>query len=151
MVRFERITRDRIGQIVIAKGTITKEQLKEAFSLQRRDGGLTGEILCRLGYTTEEEIIEAVLTQYNIPYLSPDNYNIDKSATKLIPKELAIDNYLIPVDISDSFLLVIMANPFDEEVIKKIEEVSKHKVKIFIATPSQIKKAIEKYYPKEEK
>ncbi|MCK4244776.1 MAG: hypothetical protein KAX20_04030 [Candidatus Omnitrophica bacterium] len=146
MARFERISRDKIGQILIAKGIITKEQLKEVLYLQRRDGGLTGEILCRLGYTTEEEIIEAILTQYNIPYLSPDNYNIDKKVIKLIPMELVLDNCFIPVDISDNSLLVIMADPFDEETTKKIEEISKHKVKIFIATSSQIKKAIEKYY-----
>lgn len=148
MVRFERISRDKIGQILIAKGMITKEQLKEILNLQRRDGGLTGEILVKFGYITEEEIVEAILTQYNIPYLSPDNYNINKEATKLIPAELVLDNCLIPVDISDNSLLVIMADPFNEEIIGRIEEISKHKTKIFIAIPSQIKKAIEKYYGK---
>ena len=148
MPRFERITRDKIGQILIAKGIVTKEQLKEVLYLQRRDGGLTGELLSRLGYATEEEIVEAILIQYNIPYLSPDNYHIDLKVTKLIPKELVLDHCFIPVDISDNSLLVIMADPFDEETIGRIEEISKHKVKIFIATSSQIKKALEKYYPK---
>ncbi len=151
MTPFERTAKDKIGQILTTQGTITKEQLAEALHLQRQDGGLLGEILIKLGYANEGEIVEAILTQYNIPYLSPDNYNINQSVIKLIPRDLVIEHCFIPVDINENFLLVIMANPFDKEIIGRIEEISKHKTKSFIATSSQIRKAIEKYYPKKNK
>ena len=149
MVAFERVSKHKIGQILISKGLITKEQLRESLGVKHQDGkSLTGDILVKLGYVTEQEIIEAVLTQYNIPYLAPDNYKINKKALELIPEELVLEGRFIPIDIMDNFILVIMADPFDKKTIAEIEEISKYKTKVFIATPSQIKKAIEKYYPK---
>jgi|GEM_PF-3797245 len=54
----------RMGEILLKKGYITKEQLKKALLLQKSDGGLLGIILENLGYIDNKQLNECLLIQH---------------------------------------------------------------------------------------
>lgn len=62
-------TRPLLGEVLLRKGIVTKEQLDEALARQKETGQLLGEALVSLGYVSEWDIYEA-LKEQDKPYLS---------------------------------------------------------------------------------
>jgi hypothetical protein len=51
----------RIGDLLNKAKLLTKEQLERALDEQKQSGGRLGEHLIRLGYVTEEDILDFVV------------------------------------------------------------------------------------------
>ncbi|MFH1782663.1 MAG: hypothetical protein ABH848_03500 [Candidatus Omnitrophota bacterium] len=142
----KRLIAKKIGELLIERKFITKEQLDEALELRKKKGGFTGEILIELGYTTEESIAQALTAQYGFPYLPLDNYDISPEVVKIIPKNVAVKFCLVPIDKIGNNLTIAMSNPLNSIAIEDIELISGLCVQIFVSTVTDIKKAIKKYY-----
>ena len=142
----KRIITKRIGEVLLERGVITRTKLEEALTYQKAHGGLLGQVLIRLGYTTEEEIALALTAQYGFPYLPLDNYEIDGGLTALIPEGLARQYCLIPIDRIGNALTLVMADPSNVKAIEEIELLTKCIVQTFVSTPTEIEQAITKHY-----
>lgn len=141
-----RVNAKQLGQLLIEIGVITRGQLDEALKAQKERGGLIGQILVDLGHASEEAIAQALTAQYGFPYLPLENYDIDPEVVKIVPKNVASQFCLVPVDKIGSNLTIAMSNPLNTLAIEDIELVSGLCVQIFVSTGTDIKKAIEKYY-----
>ena len=142
----KRIITKRIGEILLERGVLTRAKLEEALAKQQAHGGLLGQVLIQLGYTTEEEIALALTAQYGFPYLPLDNYEIDGGLTALIPEGVARQYCLIPIDRIGNALTLVMADPSNVKAIEEIELLTKCIVQTFVSTPTEIEKAITKHY-----
>ncbi len=141
-----RVISKQLGQLLIERGVITKKQLEEALNVQKQKGGLIGQILVGLGYANEETIAQALTAQYGFPYLPLENYDIDSEIVKIVPKNVASQFCLIPVDKIGNNLTIAMSNPLNTLAVEDIELVSGLCVQVFVSTGTGIRKAIEKYY-----
>lgn len=140
------LKKEKLGQVLLEGRIINPEQLNQALKIQKEQGGLLGEILTRLGFTTEEEIAQALAIQHNFPYLPLANYEIDPEIIKFIPEDIARRFYILPIDKMGDILTVVMANPLDEKVIEEIRNLTGCKIEIFVSTYIEIKDAIERIY-----
>src|SRR3989344_3638248 len=86
-----------LGQILIKRNLITADQLKEALDVQKKDGGVLGEILVNLKYVTERDIVVALIVQCGFPYIAVNKYEIDPKVSELIPEEAARKFHVIPL------------------------------------------------------
>jgi type IV pilus assembly protein PilB len=145
-MRFRKKVNKLLGNILVEKGIITKEQLKEALEVQAKKGGVIGEVIVHLGYATEEEIAQCLSYQYGFAYLVLENYEITQDVIKLIPKNVASHYCLIPLDRISNTLTVAMANPLNVEAIEDVEYITSLEIQVFVSTPTDIRKAIKKYY-----
>ena len=128
------------------RGLIKTDQLQHALEVQKDKGGLIGQIMVDLGYVNEEAIAQAITAQYGFPYLPMENYEIDIEVIKIVPKNVAAQYCLIPVDKIGNNLTIAMANPMNNQAVEDIALMSGLHVQLFVSTASDIKKAIEKYY-----
>ncbi|MBU4312492.1 MAG: hypothetical protein KJ706_07220 [Candidatus Omnitrophica bacterium] len=142
----KRVIKKQLGELLIERGVITKKQLEHALETQKEKGGLIGQVLVGLGYATEEAIAQALTAQYGFPYLPLENYEIDSEIVKIVPKNVASQFCLIPIDKIGSNLTIAMSNPLNNLAIEDIELVSGLCVQIFVSTATDVKNAIEKYY-----
>ena len=148
MMYFRRVVSKQLGEILAERGIIAADQLKEALDVQKEEGGLLGEILVRLGFAKEEEITQALTTQFGFPYLPLDSYEIEPEIIKLIPENVARQYWLMPIDRIGNTLTVAMADPLNTHALEDIEFITKCKVQPFVTTISNIKEAIDNYYAK---
>ena len=144
----KRVVSKQLGQLLAERGLIDKKQLEKALDIQKKEGHLIGQILVKLGFVSEEDIVEALTTQYGYPYLPLENYEIDKSLLNIIPAQVVRHYYLIPIDKIANILTIVMADPLNAFAIKDIEQMTKMKVEVFVSTVTDIKKSIEKCYGK---
>lgn len=142
----KRIITKRLGEVLLERGVITAKELEKAVAHQKEKGELMGQVLISLGFVTEEEIALALTAQYGFPYLPLDNYEIDGGLTALVPEATARQYCLIPVDRIGNALTLAMADPSNLQAVEAIEIMTKCVVQTFVSTPSDILKAIEKYY-----
>ena len=145
MVR--RITK-RIGDILLERGAITQQEIEKALAHQKEHGGLMGQILVQMGCVTEEEVALALTAQYGFPYLPLDSYEIDVGLSALIPEPVARQHCLIAIDRIGNALTLAMADPSNVQAIEEVELLTKCVVQTFVSTPSDISKALDKYYPR---
>lgn len=147
----KRIISKQLGELLLERGLIKKEELEKALQVQREKGGLLGQILIKMNIVTEEEIAHIITVQYGFPYLPLSCYEIDDECIKLIPENVSRQYCLIGIDKIGSTLTVAMSNPLNNQAIEDIELMTSCRVQMFVSTMSDINKAIDKYYKKSSK
>ena len=135
-----------LGEILIQRNRITREQLEGALQIQKQKGGFIGEILVHLGILDERDIVVALVIQCGLPYIAVNKYTIDPQIVRLIPKEVAQKEKVIALDRIGEILSVVMVNPLTDDKKVYLELLTKCRVATFISTRSEIEEAIARNY-----
>ena len=146
MAHFKKITNKQLGELLIERGVINREELNMAITYQQEKGGLIGEVLVELKFATEEDIAQALTCQYGFPYLPLSNYEIDAMVIQTIPENVCRQFCLIPIDKIGKSLTIAMANPLNVQAIEDVELITGCTVQTFVSTSSDIRDCINKYY-----
>ena len=136
----------KLGQILIASGVITEEQLKEALTLQKKSGGRIGTNLIKLGYITEDKLATFLSKQYGMSAINLSDYKIDPSILKLIPADMAKKYMMMPVARVGATLTIAIADPSNVFAIDDIKFMTGYNVEVVIATESALINAITTCY-----
>jgi type IV pilus assembly protein PilB len=139
------------GEILTDLGLIRQDQLQQALEEQKRGGKIKrlGQILTEMGIITEADIVIALSTQFNLPYLPLKHVSLNREVCKLVPLAFAQRFHFIPVDKINDALIIAIADPTDEHAIPEIGKTTKCKIQTFISTFTEIDDAIREYYGKE--
>jgi len=148
MTHFRKIANKHLGELLIERGVINRDELNMAIAYQQEKGGLIGEALVELKFATEEDIAQALTCQYGFPYLPLSNYEIDKEVIQSVPENVCRQFCLIPIDKIGKSLTLAMANPLNVQAIEDVELITTCAVQTFVSTASDIKSCISKYYKK---
>ena len=148
MSHFKKITNKHLGELLVERGVINREQLSMSINYQQEKGGLIGEVLVELKFTNEEEIAQALTCQYGFPYLPLSNYEIDDAVIKSVPENVCRQFCLVPIDKIGKSLTVAMANPLNIQAVEDVELITGCTVQAFVSTSSDIRNCIAKYYGK---
>ena len=138
--------KELLGQILLRRNLITRNQLKEALRLQKKEHGYIGDVLIKHGFIEEKDVMVALVIQCNFPYIAIDQYEIDKRILQLVPKEVALRTHLIPLERVGDVLSVVMANPLDFSAKEELQKLTQCCIAPFIATRLEIDNAINRCY-----
>src|SRR6185503_9382921 len=86
-----------IGRILKDMEILSESQLQEALSLQRREGGVLGQILVRLGFVAQEEVLLALAAQIGMTVL--DLFELPPEGFEKARDEVAFDQRVPPEDV----------------------------------------------------
>ncbi|WP_100373644.1 GspE/PulE family protein [Bacillus sp. FJAT-45037] len=137
--------RKRLGDLLVESGLITHEQLELTLQ-EKQDSQKLGDALLAQGYITEQQLIEVLEFQLGIPHVSLYRYPVDANVIRLIPKETASRNLVLPLKKDGDKLLVAMADPMDFFAIDELRLTTGFQIEVAIATKDDITRAIHKYY-----
>jgi len=105
-----------------------------------------GEMLVNAGVSNREDVQLGLARQLGIPCVDLENLKIDSRAMELIPRELAERYVTLPVRLVGNSLLVVMADPLNQENTDAVEFISNHHVELATARHDDIVRAIQKHY-----
>jgi len=137
----------RIGELLVDAGLIQKEQLQEGLNTQAAKGGKIVETLIALGYLDAEAFVGFLARQPGVASIDLSKYEIPRELIALIPREMAVEHEIFPIDKLGRLLTVGMVCPLDSATVQRIEERTGLRVKPLLCAPSDIRSAIERYYP----
>lgn len=146
-MRFDRVSNKHLGELLVERGVINRQQLEEGLEFQKNNKGiLFGEALVKIGHATEQDIAQAMTCQYGFPYLPLSNYEIDAEVLTSVPVNICEQFCLIPIDKIGKSLTLAMANPLNVKAVDDVELLSGCTVQAFVSTVSDIRNAIKKHY-----
>ena len=145
--------RKRLGDLLVDAGVVTNEQLGEALKKQRELGLRLGETLVELHYTDENEIAEALHQQMGFPIAKIREAKLAPEIIALLPETIVRKHNVVPFELdpdNPNILRVAMADPMDIIAIDDLSIVTNMQIEAMVATPSDIRFGIERYYGNEQ-
>ncbi len=136
----------RLGDILISDGALTQEQLEQALEQQKQSHERLGTVLIENGYITERELIDALRNQLGIDFIDLTKTNIDPSMSRYIPKSLAQEYEIVPIQVVRDNLFLAMSDPLNFMAIERARDTSRKNVVPMIATSSAVRHAINILY-----
>ncbi len=146
MVKLQRITNKKLGQILLEEGVLSREDINRILEEQKVCDEKFGEILIRLDYASEEDMAMCMVSQFNLPYIDVSFYKIEEDLVKKFSKTSMLDNYFIPLSRLGNVMTIAIAGPVSEDVLTEVETVAGSEIKIFISTFSRITEAVEQVF-----
>jgi type IV pilus assembly protein PilB len=140
------MSQNRLGELLVREKLISLQQLRKAQDEQKKSGQNLGYTLARLGFISDGEITNFLSSQYRLPAINLDEYEIDVEVVKLVTKEVCEKHRIIPVSRVGSSLIVAMSDPTNLNAIDDIKFLSGYNVEPVVASETAIQAAIERYY-----
>ncbi len=137
---------ERIGDLLVREGLITKDQLDKALQEQRQNGTRVGYNLVKLGFVQEIELTKTLARQYKMPAVDLSKFEVDPKIVKLIPADLAVKNLVLPLKRDGRTLTVAMADPTNFAVIDDLKFITRYDIFPVIAGEFTLRNTLEKIY-----
>ncbi len=138
-------TRERLGEILVAAGLLTTEQLGSALLAQEHYDGKIGELLVREGILSEDQIAQALAEQKGLEHVNLSAYPVDRLAAGVLPLRICRRHSMLPIAREGDTLVVAMADPLDIEAIDDAQLMSGFQIRPVVAAATQVRAFIEKY------
>lgn len=138
--------RKPIGEILKERGLISEEYIRFALLEQKATGERLGEVLVRVGMVTDLEIAKALAEQSKVPFIDINTISPLPRALDLLPFNFAKNNLVLPFDLENGELKVIIPDPFNTHLMNAVQRIAGRNVKFFVTGTQNLAKAIEKFY-----
>jgi len=137
---------DRLGDILIREGLITRDQLTAALAEQKSSGHRLGYVLVKLGLVQEIEVTKILARQYRMPAVDLARFEVDPKILKLVPSDFTMKHVVLPLKREGRTLTVAMADPTNTGVLDDLKFITRYDLFPVIAGEYTLRNLIEKHY-----
>ncbi len=135
-----------IGELLLAQGLVTPEQLTQALEIQRQSGGRLGRILVEMEAVSEAQLARSLAQQWGLPFTGLPDPEIDPKVARLIPTYLAQRHGVVAIERKHNRLVVAMSDPSNVVAIDDIRLLTGLDVEIVIASTDDLARAQARLY-----
>ena len=137
----------RIGELALAAGAVTEDQLGQASAHQKENGGRLGHSLVALRLMSERQVAELVAKQYGLPVVEDlDAVDVPRDVLGLVPRSHCVAHRVLPLSRHATDLRLVMADPTDAFAVDPVQFRTGLKVRPVVAAESAIARAISRLY-----
>ena len=141
---------DRLGDILIREGLITREQLTAALNEQKSSGHRLGYVLVKLGLVQELEVTKVLARQSRMPAVDLTRFEVDPKILKMVPADFALKHVVLPLKREGRTLTVAMADPTNSGTLDDLKFITRFDLFPVIAGEYTLRALIEKHYESSE-
>ena len=147
------MARKRIGELLLDRGAISKEQLDSGLMAQKRTRQRLGVTLIQQGVLTEIQLAQVLAQSLSLATVDLSQVQVDWSAVHMLRTRFCETHELFPFAIdgkgtANKRLLVAMSDPLNQTAIDEIEFTTGLTATTYVSTHSQVRAAILRYYHK---
>lgn len=139
-------TSDRLGELLVREGLITREQLAKALQEQAVSGNRLGLTVVKMGMVPETQVVTMLARQYRMPAVDLSRFEVDTRLLKLIPAELANKHTVLPLKRDGRQLTVAIADPTNLGVVDDLKFITRYDIFPVLAGEFSMRTAIDKHY-----
>lgn len=139
----------QLGQLLLARGVVTDEQIDKALTEQKEKGHhkLLGELLVEMNYCTENQIASALAEAYEVPYAQISPKICDPKIIEILPRDFLEEHIVLPLFKVGNVLTVAVSEPTNVFLIDEIERISGCKIQVVCSTAKDIKATLQVHLP----
>ncbi len=131
-----------LGELLLAAGQITREQLNSALRLQKQSGLRLGEVLIGMGAVAESDVARSLAQQMRLPFLPDHEVQCDFHLAGLVPPRVMRLKRALPIAERLGRLVVAMADPLDVFTQDEIKALTGKPVDVVVATPTALERCL---------
>src|SRR5262245_41487406 len=133
----------RLGNVLIDRGYITLEQLKEALDVQKQGKGqLLGEVLVERGFCTDDQVIECLATVYGVPYAKLEPRIADPKSVDVLPREYVEKNLVFPLFKIRNSLTIAVTEPTNLFLIDELHNLTGLDIQVVATSAKDLRRMI---------
>jgi type IV pilus assembly protein PilB len=136
----------RLGDLLVAEGLITADQLRQALGDQKGKADKLGSILVRQGSLSEEQLIGFLSRQYGIPSITLADLDVDPETLRLVPAHIAKKYEVLPVKRIGGTLTLAMSDPTNVFALDDIAFMTNLQILPVVAPQAAIRKSLDRAY-----
>jgi hypothetical protein len=141
---------NKLGQLLVARGWITVQQLNRALQNQSVVGSRVGTCLLEMEAISEENLLKGLSEHFGVPAVSLDDLRgIPEEVLALVPDKIARRCRAVPFRVVGSRLDVAMMDPRNLAAQDEIAFASGKRVNVHVAHELRILEALERCYREE--
>jgi type IV pilus assembly protein PilB len=137
-----------VGEVLLAAGLVSEEQIEEALSIQQITRERIGTILIERGYLTETQLVRTLADQNHIRFLDLEDHVADRDTARLLPETFARKVCAVAVGWEEGRLLVAMGNPADVFALDDIHSLTGAEITPVMAVRGQVERVIDRAFRK---
>lgn len=147
------MARKRIGELLLERKVITQAQLEAGLGAQKRTRQRLGITLVQQGVLSEAQLAGALAASLGLPAVDLSKVQVDWSAVHMLRARFCENHEVFPFGIdgkgtASKRLLLAMSDPLNQAALDEVEFTTGLKVSPCVATHSQVREAILRYYHK---
>lgn len=136
----------QLAKLLVGKGLVSIDQIREAVEEQRSSGSGLGDSLVKLGHIPETDLLESMGKYFGIPVMDLDSRSIEPEVLKLIPRGTAAEQGLIPVSLVGADLIVAVSDPSNILLLDDLGFITGKHIVAVIASERAIMAKIAEHY-----
>jgi len=136
----------RIGDLLVARGIATDEQIADALDEQRRTGSRLGDVLVHSGVVSQHELVAILAEQFELPLVDLAEYEPDPAALALIPEPLARHLRVVPIAVDETTLYLAIADVLDDDTVAALREHTSLELRGFLSSRNSIDELLQRVH-----
>lgn len=137
----------KLGEILIARGLVTPEQVEDALFSQRQFGGRLGTNLIEMGAISDEDLARCLSEQLHVPYARPQALGaIPAEVIAKLPRKVAEKYRIVPLRYQNGELHLCMADPQNFSKLDELRFALNCPIHAHVVTEVTLNYALERYY-----
>ncbi len=137
---------DRLSEVLLREGLLTREQLASATAEMKASKQRLGYVLVKLGIVPELEITKVLARHYRMPAVDLSRFEVDPRILKLVPADMATKGVVLPLKREGRTLTVAMADPTDLGLLEDLKFITRFDLVPVLAGEFTLRSLIEKHY-----
>src|SRR5690606_13714161 len=134
------------GDLLVARGLATDEQVRAALEEQARTGSRLGDMLVHEGIVHEAELVAVLAEQFQLPLVDLSTLEPDPDALDLIPEPLARHLRVVPIAVDDTTLYLAVADVLDDDTVAALREHTHLELRGFLASRNSIDELLQRLH-----
>ncbi len=132
----------KLGELLVDRHLLSKDVLETVLAKEQTTGTPMAKILTDDGLVREEDLLKTVAARVGMEYVELDDQLFDPEAIAALSGDDSAALLAIPVRLVDNVLTVAVADPFDAERHRRLEQITGKKITLALATKEAIQRAI---------
>ena len=138
--------KSRLGDLLVKKKLIGDADLAKAITIQVKTGETLPAIFVKMASLDEQQIIDCMKQDFGVKEIHLEELSIPSALSSILPKEVCLQNMVIPIKKSGNSLTVAMADPTDAMKQDALKFMTGLKINAAVSSHKEILVKIEELY-----
>lgn len=134
-----------IGDLLVAEGLVTQDQLDRALATQAHSGGRVGELLIRMGALDDRQLAKMLAEQFGIGQFDLTTHAPDPQVASRLSEAVAREYMALPLREVNGVLDVVVGDPKPGMEVR-IQDAIGGPIQLYIVPSSAARQAIDRAY-----
>jgi general secretion pathway protein E len=141
----------RIGRLLIKNSGLKEKDLEDVLRIQKETNKKIGEILIEKKILKASDVAKALSLQLGLPFLEEiPTQDISPEVVKDINIQFCRENQILPIMITETFVRAAVVDPFNYQSIDMLRLLHNKDIELVIVLPQKLDDAINRVFERSE-